>query len=185
MKLTNKTHWRTDDLRALIAAALDADGIGTQGMHVTVEPAKRSNRRWCSGYAWLRGSSIHVRVPQPMGEWGALPDHLRDDLARVVIHEAAHCRGVEHADMHGNLKRDWRGGTDDRDVSFAAAIWVRAKPVKVKSPVDHVARRAAHAAAKLAEAERRLKLARTIAAKWRAKVRYYERRAAAQGTVQP
>jgi hypothetical protein len=57
------------------------------------------------------------------------------------------------------------------------------KPTRAESSSALVEKRAAHAAKMLARAERRLKLARTVSAKWKAKVRYYERAAAKRGRV--
>lgn len=189
LRVDNATNWRTDDLRALIAAALEADGIGAAGMNVRVVRARQQGG--CSGYAWYHSRSMVVRVPSEnkrdpfLGDVLAvrvtLPEKWRDDLARVVMHEAAHCRGVHHAEMHGSLRRTHqaRHCTDDRDVAFAAQFQIRLQRPKQKAARNVVAERAEHAAKMLAKSERKLKLARTLASKWRAKVRYYERRAAA------
>ncbi len=72
-------------------------------------------------------------------------------------HSGLELRLIEHVVQQG-----WLAGT------------LKPKP---KPKVDIVAKRAANAVKRLARAERRLKLARTIVAKWRAKVRYYQKRA--------
>lgn len=225
LRIDNRTNYRTEDLRVLIAEALERDGLGSKGVNVRVTRARGD--RGCSGYAWYHSRRMVLRVPEGQmvslgtakkrilvhgdddraldgGDWDedqsgwwieveqtnrkrvpwdVLPEKIRDDLARVTMHEAAHCRGVRHGDMARDLKRCHRGGTDDRDVSWASAFTIRRKEAKPpKAKPDLVAERAAHVAKQLARAERRLKLARTIAAKWRRKAAYYARRAAASET---
>lgn len=55
------------------------------------------------------------------------------------------------------------------------------KPSRAERSAELVERRAAHAAKMLAAAERKLKLAKTVHARWRTKVSYYERVAAKRG----
>lgn len=55
------------------------------------------------------------------------------------------------------------------------------KPSRAERSAELVEKRAAHAAKMLANAERKLKLAKTVHARWRAKVSYYERVAAKRG----
>lgn len=177
MRLTNDTGWRTEDLRRLIAAACRADGIGTRGMVVAVRHTRQ--RRGCTGYGWINSRSMVLRVPPPLGDQESMPDAVRDSLARVALHELAHCRGIVHGDMEPSL----RWCRDDLPTPWADGLVVRRMAATVVAPRNVVAERAEHAAAMLRRAERRLKLARSIERRWRAKVRYYERRAAASGGV--
>lgn len=55
------------------------------------------------------------------------------------------------------------------------------KPSRAERTAELVEGRAAHAEKMLAKAERKLKLAKTVHARWRAKVSYYERVAARRG----
>lgn len=58
MKITNKTKWSTDDLRAIISAALSARGVPSTGLAVEVVPSKQ----WITGRAVL-GKMRDAHVP--------------------------------------------------------------------------------------------------------------------------
>lgn len=188
LRIDNRTNYRTEDLRVLIAEALERDGLGSRGVRVEVRRARQSTR--VTGYAWYHSRRMVLRVPD--GEtissgtrtkrvpWLVMPEKIRDDLAAVTMHEAAHCRGVRHKDMHD--ARHWCHSGHE-DVRWASAYQIRAVPPPEPKPKENlVAKRAAHVAKQLARAERRLKLARTIAAKWRRKAAYYAKKAAASET---
>jgi len=92
-------------------------------------------------------------------------------LAALAVHELLHSQGAQHADM-----------TKAQRACEIAVPWAAELPLRAQSrragPDRHalVERRAAHARAMHARALRRLRLARTLEAKWRARVRYYARR---------
>lgn len=68
------------------------------------------------------------------------------------------------------------------EVDTFPATAPKEKPSRAESTKKTVEKRAAHAARMHARAERRLKLAKTLAKKWKAKVDYYERVAASRGS---
>lgn len=176
MRITNETEWSTLDLRRLIVAACRADGVDARRMTVVISTARGSG---CSGLAWLNSHRMVLRLPAPAPGQLLLDSATRSNLARVAMHELAHCRGITHAEMDPELRRCG----DGVQVAWADGIKIAARERPKSAPRNVVAERAEHAAKMLARAERRLKLARTIEKRWRAKVRYYERRAAAGGLV--
>lgn len=115
--------------------------------------------------------------------WDEIPETVIKQMARVLVHEVDHCRGLRHRDMRpiSTLPDEW-----------ATGLRIRAKapaqPVKLSDAERAERRRAAlsqvvterekHARAKVAEWERRLARAKTALEKWRRKVSYYERKAA-------
>ena len=114
--------------------------------------------------------------------YSVLPDALRDDFARVFVHELLHNRGVTHSEMWRGHKRCGERCGIKADIPWASGIEIRAQE-KAPPPQagDLVAKREAHARKMLVRAERRAKVARTVLLRWKRKVTYYERRAAAGG----
>lgn len=120
-----------------------------------------------------------LRVVTPLPE--VPPESVRD-AAVTLVHELMHCRGLRHRDMPPGMKRC--GGHDYPTPWLPAGLRIRAKDAPAEVPREDrlaalKARREEKARADLARWEKRLRLARTKVAKYRARVRGYERRAAA------
>lgn len=203
MKITNRTAWRTDDIRALLIGACRALGARTVGKVVLVKYARTdvwqgragghaSLGRWVGALGEKRvlheGTRMTLLLPRPVER--PVPHADADgfapnlaDIARTMLHEVMHWRGVQHRDMTPAQRHctgpipDWADGLDLRlaVVELAPAI---PREVKIAQLVE---RREAHARAMLAKNEAKLDRARKLVAKWRAKVTGYERRAAAKG----
>jgi hypothetical protein len=119
LKLINKTHYRTTDLRSLVLAALHREAPGHKTWHVRVTYRRAGTRRWC---AYLRSTSFRLMVERSDG--GDMSDFDRNTLAYVIVHEIAHCRGMTHAKMCATA---FEGHA--RDCAWASAFRVRARPV--------------------------------------------------------
>lgn len=97
-------------------------------------------------------------------------------FARVFEHEVLHSKGVGHREMTPSQMN-----CDQPLPKWAEGLVIRLKEPKVKrSAAEKVAEREEHAREMLAAYERKQKRVATLLRKWRAKVRYYERRAAAK-----
>lgn len=106
MKLTNKTRWRTDDLRALIAAACRWRGVPSRGLVVTVVVSRKrywAERAPITGYATIGymnavtkrmryGRTLHLRLPAD----ATGRESIVVDVAQVIEHEIAHLAGYHH-----------------------------------------------------------------------------------------
>lgn len=136
-----------------------------------------------------QGQTITLRIPR---------DPAKLDLAEFALlieHEVGHTLGLRHREMSDEVR--WCGrGKDQKSIpqlpAWAVGLVVRrteatapvaAPVVDAPPPVDPeirkaemVARREEHARLKLAEWERKARAAVKLARKYRAKVRYYERR---------
>jgi len=177
MKVENRTHWNTRDLRAIIARVVldETDPETRKRLRIRVQ-YNRQVKGSCSGHAYLgtgqRPGSATVMVPSQSIDL--------IDLAHVVAHEVAHSRGVTHAQMRGSPRYDRVAG------SRALYAWAESMPMrraepkrKAKPTTDTVL---ALARKREREWTTRLRRATTLQRKWRNRVRDLERRVAA---VQP
>ena len=98
------------------------------------------------------------------------PIAISNIVAGIIRHEIAHCIGVEHTDMD----REIHGCMTYKDYP-AQDLPVREVKETVPCITDIVQARAEKARTMLAKHERRLKLMKTIVAKWKRKVVYYEK----------
>ena len=170
MRVTNKTRWKTADLKAiLLRSAREELGQETiRRLRVEILYRKTSGSS-CSGYAVIGGFTSLVRVPRR--------DVDKVDLAYVARHEFAHNRGLDHAAMRGcPLYR--RVGRWREHYAWAEAMPLREKD-RPPAPAPLAERREAAAREQLEEWERRLRRAAAKVRRYRARVRYYEKRKAA------
>lgn len=171
MKIINKTHYLTKDLRAILSRVAQEELETPKRKRLRVE-VRYTRGHGCSGFAWIGGASCVVRIskhhPEP------------DAFAKVAAHEYAHLRGMSHVNMPPRYK--WGSPTWRERYAWANALGIHRKPKIVKArPSSND--KLSHAQRSLARALTRQKRATTIAAKWKAKVRYYERQMAACAPV--
>lgn len=117
------------------------------------------------------GRIRHIRTP-----YDKMP-HVRH-VACTFIHEVYHCAGVGHNDMRGSYFHR-NPDHERRELAWADAFEVpRAqKPVKPKpTALDRARKKLAHAEAKLKAHESKLKREQKLVRKWRAKVKYHQKR---------
>lgn len=160
MRIRNETHWNTEDLRKLFAAGFKAEGVKHKRYLVRVKYARQ--QRWCSGMAGLYSRWMHLRIPK-----SNVP---LVDLARVFVHELGHCLGLQHKEMANCRSIDvpWAGGIQVRKAEV--------KPVAPKPKVDVKLVRFEKAQKMLAKHQAKLQREEKLVKKWRAKVKYYEKR---------
>lgn len=95
----NKTRWNTTDLRALYKAALRQAGAKPRARASLVVTHRRKIGSFVSGRCFYgehsRPGTCMIHLPR-LGQEG--PD-FRDEVARVMHHEALHGVGAKHSDM--------------------------------------------------------------------------------------
>jgi hypothetical protein len=160
MKITNKTQYDTRYLRRLFLACENHEGTNPKRRHVCVQPKSGGG---VGGYAWYNSHSVVMKLS------GVKADAR--DVAQVYIHEVGHNLGLRHKDMAAckDIQIDF---WPDEAVPLKAA-----KPTKPKPSI--VEQRAAKAEAKLTEWTKKLNRAKTYVKKYQRKVRYYQKRRAA------
>lgn len=148
--------------KVALAVARELLRFGECPRRVVKARATRGNRRAVS----LRRGVLQVN---PERGWKELV-HDVSHWVFLLVNPAA----SGHCEAHAAL-----------ELSFVQRViargWLHYEPppaVPKKTPADRIAERASHAERMLARAERRLKLAQTLAKKWRAKVRYYAKKTA-------
>lgn len=168
IKLTNKTAYRDDDVRALVRGACAAAGTQVRVLHLMVSYARRNA---VSGNAYVPGpgrrkhfsNTMRLRIPKP----GVAI--RQGSVAQVALHEAMHVAGAQHQDM---TAEQW---DCTMPVPWAEHLQLRVKEAPDKP--DPELRKAAlrsdrleHAQVMLAKAETRAKRADTILKKWKRRV---------------
>lgn len=178
MKLTNRTAWKTADLRAIVAKVA-ADELSDH-------PLKRKRLRvdvihtrmrggGVSGVAWTNGCRVRLRIPKTNADPVL--------FAWLAAHEIAHVRGMGHRRMPDYLNN--YTATSRERWAWAAAYPIRPAAPLVKSSLTAVQAARDHAVAMLRKADTRLKRAGTIRAKWARKAAAAERRLAfAEGATE-
>lgn len=177
MKIINRTIWNTAHLKAILQRAAEQElepGKRAQ-LVVTIEYTRGG---YSSGCAYVGGRHATVRVRHPESRSarrgrGPLDAEQHDELlhriASVAVHEFAHIRGMQHAQMPAYYS--WRGGWREY------VKWVEGMPLDVQAPKVSAKPSAddklAHVLKMKARAETRVKRATTILKRWRARERYY------------
>lgn len=175
IKLTNKTHYRDDHIRAFLVRGIQAerpDLCKALARPMNVRIVYRRNTSGSSGCAYLHSHWMTVRLPKST----AMVDKV--DFAHVIAHELAHTRGLDHRRMnscatYGRVGR-WR----------ELYAWANNLPLEVKlktakmrpAPVAKLA----HCQRMLKAAMTREKRATTLRKKWETKVKYYSKKMATE-----
>lgn len=165
IKLVNRTRWNTRDIRRLVTAGLKAEVGEWFGTYTVVIKTRRGRVR---GYGTYDGRWMQLMMPKDGEEIAG--DGVRR-IARTIAHEVMHNKGVRSHREIDDSERDLAWA----DVLIAAGFVIHRNVPAKKGPVDHQARRAAHAQVMLKQHERALKREKKLVSRWRQKVRYYER----------
>jgi hypothetical protein len=167
MKIINKTHWRTDHLRAFAQRVAQEELSAEKRAKLVITFSYVRGHHTSSGFCrWIGGNEITVRL--------ASSDPSKTDFAKVISHEMAHARGMTHAQMRNNA-RYRRIGNYREIYAWAEALPLEVKPKKVKKPVDLQAIRYQKTQASIKRWQTKLKRAQTALKKLRSQERYYER----------
>lgn len=174
MRITNKTHWRTDQLKAIIQRVADAELDTNDRKRLRVEAVyKKSNWRRC-GLGAINGLWIRLYLNRDSVD--------RIQLAHTIAHEFAHNRGWRHRQMAGTLRYSYAEGWREY-YAWAESLPLEEKEVKAKAKPDIQLVRYQ----RVLDAKKRwltkAKRAATALKKLRAQERYYERALAAAGKL--
>jgi predicted SprT family Zn-dependent metalloprotease len=174
VKIENKTHWRTDHLRAFISR-IAKEELGAEArkrLHITVVYNRAKDKGYVTGCAFLGGSRAWIKVPS--GEVDKI------DLAHVIAHELAHIRGMQHRQMTHNPQYsrvgDWRS-------RYAWALDMPLEKAQPKPKQDVQVKRYEAVLAQERRWQTKLKRAQTALKKLRPKLRRYERVLTAAGKL--
>lgn len=189
MKVINKTHWDTSDLKRILVKALNEDDK-IEGkyeyrsyLEVTITYSK-GWRKWIveyykkkkkelptrevySGNAWVRGTGMRLRVPREKFNV--------ERFVELFIHEMSHVRGYRSHRVIGTVK--------DEDLEWIKNYSVRQKETRAKPKVDLQLKRYEHILAMLKDKKSKLKRLQIQIKKWNQKSKYYERILIANGKM--
>ena len=174
MKITNRTFWKTEHLRAFATrvAAEELDPEQVRELHI--EFTYKIRRGWrrsvgvVSGRASLGGRWMKIFLPT-----GEVVNRPR--LAHTLAHEMAHIRGMGHKQMRGSSRYDWGEGWEGR-YAWADSFPLEAKVQPVAATLgERRGARLEHARAMLKSWERRSRLAAGKLRRWRGHVRDLEK----------
>jgi len=177
MKIQNNTHWRTDHLRAIIQRVVkdELSPAKRARLRVTIDYTGR-NHGYSTGCAVLGGSRMTLRLAKQREYVN------KTDFARVVAHEAAHLRGLEHRRMPLVYHAPHHARTEEQARVFAWAeeMPLEVKPARQKKVVDVQALRYERTLAAVKRWTTKAKRAATELRKLKTRQRYYERALAAR-----
>lgn len=192
MRIKNYTEFRDDELRAIAKRVADDELEPSQRNGVIVyftmrqarsENAKRARRdgfyRRAVGKVapGLRHNVAIVSIHRWTGEHN--PSSAAMYAAHDLAHEMAEMTGASHAAMRSPRYMYRKGWSELYQWASDLPLVVKEKAIKIKpTSEDRIAKKLAHAQTMLKRAQRKQKLATTLAKKWSAKVRYFERAAA-------
>lgn len=164
--LTNKTHWRSDQIRQFIRTIMkeerpDLCRRGAPALRVQVSYNRQKDRGHCSGYATYHSNWMRIMLPSQTVD--------RIDLAHCIAHELAHTRGMRHTQMRGDTRYTRTEGYRARYAWAESIPLVKMLPV-IKNRPDQIAK-LKHATSMLNKARTRERRATTIRKKWELKVR--------------
>ena len=188
MKLVNSSVWNTKQLRAVLNSIIVFSSFPKEKLrYLEIENAKKTANTYnmnnaIHGTAYRWEHRINIRIPIGLfivaqgsdglshKEWQPL-DELNPEqtkvVARVLLHELDHLRGLDHKDMI-----NWW----DADVDFVGERTIMRKPIKeikVLPKVDLVEKRKAKAIIMLEKIEKKLTQLEKLKVKWERKVKYY------------
>jgi len=190
MKITNKTNWDTLDLKKILTRALDEDDrvegrykhrncLGVTISYSKGHPGwvirhyKRKGkelpaREVYSGYAWVNGTNMGLRVPREKFNV--------KHFVRVFIHEMSHVRGFR---SHRTI-----GTVEDEELRWTRDYSVNQKEIKVKPKPDLQMRRYKRVLEMLKAKKSQLKRLQNQIKKWNQKRKYYENVLVASGKME-
>lgn len=188
MKIENHTQYSTADLRKILQACCRAEDFTVpSGALVRVVYARKAGR--ISGWAAFGATNCHHDVnrksvdPKTRRQGCAMLLRIPrrnlnlERFVGVVRHEVGHWRGLRHVQMAGSLMHSSLFKMADHPWTTGLTLGLQAAPAAPRM-ADRVAAREQHAREMLAAHEAKLAREKTLVAKWRQKVRYYDRKAA-------
>lgn len=157
--IVNKTRYNGHVLRRLVAWCIRHAGAEGRTRMVTFNYTRQD--RGCSGYAWLNGSSVVMRLIKGKTDG--------TNAAQVLLHEIGHNLGLQHRDMVPSHTIALPGFPAD----LTTLVEVPPKPKPAPDPVERVAGKLAAVEAKVKEWESKLRRTRTWLKKWERRAKYY------------
>lgn len=182
MKIINKTKWSTRDLQAFFrrAAQEEMDPPHFKRLRATIVYTRGGpHRGYSTGYAYYNSATMTLRVSAHQID--------RVDMAMIIAHEMAHCRGLHHRDMNTPRYRrigNWRERYAWADQLPLRDMTILKKKVRVVGAEADAVKLSA-AQGKVAEWDRKIKAASTRRHGWVRKVKYYERKLAKAAARRP
>jgi hypothetical protein len=170
MRVINKTHWRTDQLKAIIhrAAIDELSPAKRKQVECTIVYTKRTSIG-SSGCAVLGGTQMVLRIGRDTLD--------RIDLAHVAAHECAHLRGMTHGQMRNNPRYRRIPGRTASIYAWAEGLPVeKTQPKASKSAFEQFEIKLAHAQSAAKKHSAKLKRNQNLLQKWQRKIRYYEKK---------
>jgi len=169
--IRNQTHYYSKDIQKLFEACLrEYRRLHFDFKFTSVNVRciyRRTKDGFCGGYAWYNNNHVVMKLPKIKGSYGA--DTFEQRIARTFLHELDHCRGKSHGQMMSDKYRN---------VSFVVGFDIREKKEPVKKKQDVSTKQG-----KLMEQKKRweskMKRFKTAIIKINRRVKYYEKRMAA------
>lgn len=170
MKILNKTHWNSEQIKALLYAVARQEqlpGDFTRRLHCTIKYRRNGGY---GGSAFYNSHYMKLKMPRT----GPVDSVT---VAKIMAHEMAHCQGVKHRQMHGP-RYSWEDGWRE--------IWAMANNYTIEAKAVVANERSLTTSSDQMEKcrlmigkwERKAQLAKTYIKKWSRRLAYYEKKSA-------
>lgn len=172
VQIDNETPYSTRDLRKLFTAVFrnyQKKHLNPPRIRVYCYMSKSQDPNWCSGYAYLNSTRLALGLPRAQDGYGE--DTFSQRIARTLLHELDHCRGLSHGDM--NIRGNLHG--QKYDVSPYAHFAIK-KRLSVSLPPPSTKDKIQKLLTKRKKWESKLKRAKTAISKLDKQTRYYTRK---------
>jgi predicted SprT family Zn-dependent metalloprotease len=170
VKLVNKTHYSTRDLKKLFTR-IAKDELNPDKAKKVVFTIKYWRSNWTGGCAYVGGTHGTLKMPKP---------HHKLDMpaiAKTIAHEMAHLHGLHHGAKMHCARYSWHHGDYKTYYAWANDYSISHLETASKPAVAPVNAKLDHATKMLAKNEAKLKRTAVLVKKWTAKVKYYQKRA--------
>ena len=176
--IDNRTSYRTDDLLR-IANAVMREYHKTYTTPETLRLTciyRRIRDGFCGGEGWYYSNRVTLKLSKDVDKVKSRgeSDDQAMNIARTILHELAHCRGLRHGDMG-------EGGRDDHryNVEYVREFPVREKAQPKAKPAPSIEDKLERLEARRKKVEARIKRAQNALRKVLKSIQYYQRRKAA------